>query len=45
MRKRQRTEENAVDQAEDGGISADAERERDDGDGRETFVLQQVRKP
>ena len=40
VRKRKRTEENAVDQAEDGGIGADAERERDNGDGGKAFVLQ-----
>src|ERR1043166_4443584 len=41
IRKRKRTEENAVHQAEDGGIRADTERERNDGDGGEAFVLQQ----
>ena len=35
------TEENAVHQAEDGGVRADAERERNDGDGGETAMLQQ----
>ena len=39
-RERQRTEENAVDQAEDGGVGADAEPERDHGDGREAFILE-----
>ena len=41
VRKRERTQENAVDQAEDGGVGADAEAERDDRDGGEAFVLQQ----
>jgi hypothetical protein len=41
VRKRKRTEENAVHQAKDRGVRADAERERNDGDGGEAFVLQQ----
>ena len=41
VRKRKRTQENAVDEAEDSGIGADAERERNDGDGGEAFLLQQ----
>ena len=41
VRKRKRTKENAVDQAEDGGIRADAETERDDGDGGKAFMLQE----
>src|SRR5207237_4198269 len=41
VRKRKRTEENAVDEAEDSGIGADAERERNNGDSGEAFMLQQ----
>ena len=35
VRKRKRTQKNAVHQTKDGGIRADAETERDDGDSRE----------
>ena len=41
IRKRKRTKENAVDQAEDGGIGADPEPERDDRDGGKAFMLQE----
>ena len=35
MRERQRPEQHRVDDAEDGGVHADAEREREDDDGSE----------
>src|SRR5262249_7182332 len=41
VRKRKRTEKNAVHQAEDGGVRANAESERDHGYGRKAFVLKQ----
>ena len=41
IRKRKRTKKNAVDQAEDGGIGADPEPERDDRDGGKAFMLQE----
>ena len=41
VRKRQRPQKNAVHQAKDGGVRADAERERNNGDGGEAFLLQQ----
>ena len=40
VRKRKRTKENAVDQAEDGGVRADSERERNNGDGGEAGIFE-----
>ena len=37
-----RSEYDGIDEAEDGGVSADAERERDNRDGREPWVLGQL---
>ena len=41
MRIRQRPQEHGVDHAEDGGVGADAEGERDDGDNAEGGRLDQ----
>ena len=41
VRKRKRTKKNAVHQTEDGGVRADAETERDDGDSGKASMLQQ----
>ena len=40
VRKRQRSEENAVDQTEDGGVRANAEPERNNGDGGEAGIFE-----
>jgi len=39
IRKRQRTQKDAVNQTENGGVRAHAKRERDDGDSGKAFVL------
>src|SRR5205085_10082617 len=41
VRERRRTEENAVHQAEDRGVRADAESERENGNRGKTFVLEE----
>ena len=41
-RERQRPEDNAINDAKDGGVGADAEREREDSHGGEARVLQQL---
>ena len=45
LRERQRLEENRVDHAEDGGVRADAEREREHGDESETGMFEELAKP
>src|SRR5947207_15877990 len=44
IRIRQRSKQNCVDDAKDGGVGADAERERDDRNGGEGGILDQLSK-
>ena len=44
MRERQRLEQERVDHAEDGGVRADPERERQDGDDGEAGMLDELAK-